>query len=309
MRPRAHVRSQRRMLGVAGLLGGALTLSWVVSSSGEGDSALLAELRLLTNPPRQIQHAELLLVARCLRVGGIDLDEGSMRPAPMSVMTLAGVGPVLETDRVMVEGYGAAMTDPQVPADPMTDAMDDLAPDHRAAAQELVMPSDTEEISIELPTGLVASAPDLGCFAEARQRLYGSVHDFLAASQLPQVLRDSAETALTLPPVTAALGDYRRCMDTAGVPARYPSEAARSIRQALGARTIEEAPTSEELQQAAKDASCQHHSRINEAIDHAVMASADEWLTLAREDISLAARVLSRAAERADVVVEESGRS
>jgi hypothetical protein len=199
------------------------------------------------------------------------------------------------------QGYGDEINrDPQQRQGDLEEAYRAaLAPADRARYDKLKGTSGPQ-VEVVLPGGIVVSAAASGCVAEARERIYGSVKNFLTVFYLPQGALTDLRNVEKETEVKEALARYEGCMKAAGYSVGFP-QAARELAESYyrGRPSPHNRPAARELQIATSDGRCRSSSGLSQAYAKAAERRAARWIREHEAEIVSAGDIQLAASKRA----------
>lgn len=264
-------------------------------------AAVLAALHTIARQPIELGVAEAHVIQRCLKSKGFD----APLPSPI-VGSIANLPLPVDEQQAARRGYGDAISRGADPAeDPLDRYARTLAPDQRARFEHAIDDLTATRVRFTTPGGWVVGAATLGCAAEARTSVYGSVENWLIAYYLPQDLNDHAANVYTHPFVNAAAVTYHHCMTERGHPFRYPQDAVQHAQQASLEATVDETtqPSPHEILIATADAHCQKTSGLLFAIQSVLEHDAREWVVQNQSLVLRAAAIVEQARGKAQAIL------
>lgn len=263
--------------------------------------ATLAALHTIAVQPIELGVAEAHAIQRCLGSKKFD----APLPSPV-VGSVANLPLPTEEQQAARHGYGHAITRGTDPAeDPLDRYVRALSPVQRDRFDRVIDDITAPRVRFTTPGGWAVSAATLGCAAEARAAVYGSVENWLIAYYLPQDLNDDAANVYTHPSVSAAAITYHQCMTKRGYPFHYPQHAFQHAQQASVEITVDLAtqPSPQEIRIATADAECQKASGLLRTIQLVLERNAREWIVQNQSLVLRAAIIVEQARDNAQTIL------
>lgn len=264
-------------------------------------AAVLTSLRTIAKQPIELGVAEAHVIQRCLKSKGFDV------PLPSPVVgSIANLPLHVDEQQAAQRGYGDAIIRGIDPTDdPLDRYARTLAPDQRIRFEHAVDDRTAAQIGFTTPGGWAVGAATLGCAAEARMAVYGSVENWLIAYYLPQDLNDHAANVYTHPSVSAAAVAYYQCMTERGNPFRYPQDAVQHAQQISVEATADETPqpSPQEILIATADAHCQKASNLLFVIQSILEHDARQWVVQNQSLVLRAAIIVEQARSKAPAIL------
>ncbi len=295
------------MARAALLLAMLLTTATVTACAEPADDppapapAALAALHTIAVQPIELGVAEAHAIQRCLRSKGFD----APLPSPV-VGSVANLPLPAEEQQAARHGYGDAITRG---TDPTEDPLDRyalaLSPVQRDRFDRVIDDLTATPVRFTTPGGWAVGAATLGCAAEARAAVYGSVENWLIAYYLPQDLNDDAANVYTHPSVNAAAVTYHQCMTERGYPFHYPQDAFQHAQQTIVDITVDltTQPSPQEIRIATADAQCQKTSGLLRTIQLVLEHDAREWIVQNQSLVLRAAIIVEQARDNARAIL------
>ncbi|MGH4022820.1 MAG: hypothetical protein ACRDT0_27005 [Pseudonocardiaceae bacterium] len=294
----------RIMVRTAMVLAALLTTATPTACAQSADDpptpapAALAALRTIAGQPIELGVAEAHAIQRCLETKGFDA------PLPRPVVgSIANLPLRVEEQHAARRGYGDTITRGADPTeDPLNRYARTLSPTRRDQFERAVDDLTATRVQFTTPGGWAVGAATLGCAAEARATVYGSVENWLIAYYLPQDLNDDAAKVYTHPSVSAAAVTYHECMTERGHPFRYPQDAVQHAQQASVVDQMTQ-PSHQEILIATADAQCQKVSGLLRTIHLVLEHDAREWIIQNRSLVRRAAIIVEQARGNARTIL------
>lgn len=194
----------------------------------------------------EIDRAEQYLVTQCIRRQGF-----RYWPLPVLSVPARKVGAYVVDDVAWARQYGYGRTFDSAAQKANRDHPNiayakALSKNQRVSYSRALDGTFTDSITIELPSGGSVRTPRDGCYAQAREQLYGDYPTWFRAKKtvtsltplyVPRILQDER--------LTSAVAAWSRCMTAAGRPFQSPDAIRRERESMIRGMTEEQALRSE----------------------------------------------------------------
>lgn len=279
-----HLGTILSLLACVALAGGCRTparpagdphLSPPAASSIHPSTSSFGALHRIITQPVALASAEADEVVACLHAKGFD------PPRPeLQVGRTANVPLFLSVHEATEHGYGEMpFTAVGIGSARFDEYRSSLSASELSRLENLLDDRSAPMVRITTPRGWVVSASSVGCRAQARINVYGSVQNWLISFAIPQEMNDLAADVYLDSSMVEPLRQYSACMADQGHPARFPEDAFEVVKELAkrAPRTAEARTLDNRIP--LSDAHCQEKSNFQARYMAVFDRMATSWLT------------------------------